>query len=431
MEFKGTIGSMTYSPSRSIVKEGEKFEVVKFEAFSTNSSRTTCVIEFSKNQHVAVTKWVSPKRTRSYPFSRLYEIYHMGTKRVALIPIIKDEGKGEGKNKSNNDRINFTTLSWMNLMNVYVILCWYDSAEAKSSTRITNQRLNDEHVRTELQKINDYQFDAHHWNQRHFEEDFIHVLDQAIASYQRIGAELGVEMHDVRGHQRFRESVIDDRVPGGARLSLDKIRATSVRASTAARNRESLVQHVDEDLSDESEKAVFDLRNRLGGIYPITCDEVFVNESSQVVLIRESKNSSKDSLPSKDDIYDGLFKLLLFRHVLTLQKSNVTYAVSVELRLTGLLNSTLRIPCEPLALETFISANPFKKEEIPLLRRAIEEAANNGIGIVLEPNQMSRIDDPKASSGRLKLSIGLRDGLSKSPVVLSKLFKSLSKKRNP
>ncbi len=43
--------------------------------------------------NVAVCLWVSPKRTRSYPYARVYDILTQeASKKVSIIPIVKDEG---------------------------------------------------------------------------------------------------------------------------------------------------------------------------------------------------------------------------------------------------------------------------------------------------------------------------------------------------
>lgn len=64
--------------------------------------------------------------------------------------------------------------SWMNLLNIYIILAWYEDAERKPGTtdRITNQILNVESVREKLFEVSGYQMTALHWNTTHFEKDF-------------------------------------------------------------------------------------------------------------------------------------------------------------------------------------------------------------------------------------------------------------------
>lgn len=62
---------------------------------------------------IAYSKWVSPKRTRSYPFARLYDILN-APKRITVIPIFKDEGAD-----GDLDRIQYSTISWVNVLEIY------------------------------------------------------------------------------------------------------------------------------------------------------------------------------------------------------------------------------------------------------------------------------------------------------------------------
>jgi len=112
-------------------------------------------------------KWVSPKRTRSYPFARLYNIYGFNSNKITIIPIIKDEGDGSG----NNDRINTINFFWMNLLNIYIILSWYESAEKKpdSDNLITNQKFNNEFIKQKIIEITKSKMTELHWNTEHFE----------------------------------------------------------------------------------------------------------------------------------------------------------------------------------------------------------------------------------------------------------------------
>jgi hypothetical protein len=82
-------------------------------------------------KNIAYARWISPKRTRSYPFARLYDIFHFNTGKVAIIPIIKDEGSDSG----NNDRINYMTFSWMSLLDVFIVLVWHDRTQRKEGGR--------------------------------------------------------------------------------------------------------------------------------------------------------------------------------------------------------------------------------------------------------------------------------------------------------
>ncbi|WP_300692421.1 MULTISPECIES: hypothetical protein [Helicobacter] len=68
----------------------EDLESFTFENINTLPSK--CLINF-KNKALALSKWVSPKRTRSYPYARVYDTFDSGVSKVAtIIPPIKDEG---------------------------------------------------------------------------------------------------------------------------------------------------------------------------------------------------------------------------------------------------------------------------------------------------------------------------------------------------
>ncbi|MCW1295018.1 MAG: hypothetical protein QXP07_04175, partial [Candidatus Parvarchaeum sp.] len=72
---------------------------------------------------VAVSWWVSPKRTRSYPYARVYDTLSFTGKRVTIIPVLKDEGKD-----GDRDFLQWDTVSLMSLLGVYVIISYYSDA---------------------------------------------------------------------------------------------------------------------------------------------------------------------------------------------------------------------------------------------------------------------------------------------------------------
>ena len=176
LSLEGFVRDVRYTPYLG----PEMLKMYDIAQFDVNQAQAYGLINLGvPGNNLAFSKWVSPKRTRSYPFARIYNTYHLNTKKVTIIPIIKDEGAGT----QNNDRINFITFSWMNLLNIYIILAWYEDAERKpgATDRITNQILNVENVREKLIEISRYQMTALHWNTTHFEEDFESTYLNAVA----------------------------------------------------------------------------------------------------------------------------------------------------------------------------------------------------------------------------------------------------------
>ena len=67
---------------------------IDIENFDINDAPSACLLA-DNNHTFAVSKWVSPKRTRSYPFERVFNTLHV-SKKITVIPIVKDEGaKGD------------------------------------------------------------------------------------------------------------------------------------------------------------------------------------------------------------------------------------------------------------------------------------------------------------------------------------------------
>ena len=365
ISLKGFIRDARYIPYLN----PEKFEAYDIAQFDVNQVRAYGLINLgTSGNNLAFSKWVSPKRTRSYPFARIYNTFHFNTKKVTIIPIIKDEGAGT----QNNDRINFITFSWMNLLNIYIILAWYEDAERKPGTadRITNQILNVESVREKLIEVSRYQMTALHWNTTHFEKDFESIYLNAVDGYKKISQEKDVAVHSPRNHLKTLE-----KFKVNSHFSLTSFKEASLPRSYEAAHRETLTTHVLESL-EENTKGIFCISNYLGGQYYLTADEVYW-ERDQLV-IQESKNSSRGKLPSEDDIKDGLFKLILFANMEEVaidEKTNIQFIA--RLKLTGDLIGSLFLPCATEDVFNFCAENRLTQTHQKRLILLNQEAREN------------------------------------------------------
>ncbi|MFM7370506.1 MAG: hypothetical protein ACKO2Z_22505, partial [Sphaerospermopsis kisseleviana] len=117
LHLTGFIKGVTYKPYL-----GEKLQEITIDNFDVNKASAYGLIK-SPITEIAYSKWVSPKRTRSYPFARMYNTYN-SSKIITIIPLIKDEGKD-----GDRDLIQYSTISWMNLLNIYIVLAYYEKAE--------------------------------------------------------------------------------------------------------------------------------------------------------------------------------------------------------------------------------------------------------------------------------------------------------------
>ncbi|MDR1198079.1 MAG: hypothetical protein LBK94_03570 [Prevotellaceae bacterium] len=85
MDIKGKITGIKYT-----VFLYEELQIVDISKFNINNAIPFCLVTDAKHSF-AVSKWVSPKRTRSYPYERVYNTLSV-SKKITIIPIIKDEG---------------------------------------------------------------------------------------------------------------------------------------------------------------------------------------------------------------------------------------------------------------------------------------------------------------------------------------------------
>lgn len=59
-------------------------------AFSNDAA---FILNIQENKQVALSWWVSPKRTRSYPYARVHDTLGFQGKKATIISLLKDEGK--------------------------------------------------------------------------------------------------------------------------------------------------------------------------------------------------------------------------------------------------------------------------------------------------------------------------------------------------
>lgn len=361
--FKGFIRDINYIPHLN-----RQMPIYSIDKFDINLSGSCGIVTLNNLQNnIAFSKWVSPKRTRSYPFARIYNTYHLNTKRVTIIPIIKDEGNGTG----NNDRINSITFSWMNLLNVYIILGWYEDADVVLGTvdRITNQKLSAEYIKNKIFEISSYQMTALHWNTTHFQRDFCTIYLNAVDSYEKISQNKAVALHSPNKHLEVLE-----RFKKNEKFDIETFKQATLLNSFAAANREVLTTHAFEHLGDGS-KGIFSISNYLGGEYHLTADEIY--EEDNLIIIQESKNSSNGKLPAEDDIKDGLFKLILFANLETLFLADVQINFIARLKMTGNIEGYIHLPNTEAEIKSFCRLNNFNKRQIKLLELLNRESSNN------------------------------------------------------
>ncbi len=371
--FHGFIRNVSYFPQ--LIPSAITYSLPDFDI---NQAKSFGVIR-ANDTEIAYSKWVSPKRTRSFPFARIYNTYN-ASKILTVIPVIKDEGRD-----GDLDRINFSTFSWMNLLNIYIVLGNYNHAEKNfrkgqsHKNKLSKQQFDNQAVQSQIREILAYKQSALHWNRSLFEEHLTQIVQKAISDYAEIAAKTGVKVHDHKGSKQWLLKIQQD---------FQEFKNLSNVGSQAASIRESKTIHEQEFLTSHSLKGVFYIQNYLGGEYHLTADEVFMDQDAGIITIQESKNSVQKPFPSQNDIKDGLFKLILFSNLDKLIYAGKETKFTCRLNLTGnQIAGRLEMPCSLSAIDAFIKQNPTLNKKNEQIYQLNLEAKANNIQIVIGGNQ--------------------------------------------
>ncbi len=314
MDLSAKITGISYTPH--LCSSLQTFDFADLErAFS----KSAFILKIDAQNSVAVSWWVSAKRTRSYPYARVYNTLNFSGKRITIIPVFKDEGK-----RGDRDFLQWDTISMMSLIGVHVIIGYY--ADAENSTtypgeKITNQRFDVQSVKNKIEEILSYQSDALHWNLAQA-DNVSEIAQKALDNYEAISRRLNVEMHSLESAKRRIEKLHEGRE---AFMSLSRNQAE------AAQRRETVTLQPKEQVSGT--KGNITIQNYLGGIYYLTLDEVEV-AGADIHLI-EAKHSRRSMLPSANDIKDALIKMFLFTNLGDVQLDGQTYNPKPTMKLTG------------------------------------------------------------------------------------------------
>ena len=356
MDVSAKITGVTYTTF--LCRGLEIFSINDFEYALSNSA--SFILKISENRQVAVSWWVSPKRTRSYPYARVYDTLSFQGKKITIIPILKDEGK-----EGDRDFLQWDTISLMSLLGVYTIVSYYDNAEQSSryTQKITNQRFDMNHLKGEINNLLSYQSDALHWNLDQIDKVGI-IGGKALNSYAAISEKLGVEMHS----KESAEHRILELLKGKENFMI-----LSRKLAEEAQKREVITVQPKENLVSDT-KATLTIQNYLGGLYYFTADEIHI-ENDNLFLI-EGKHSKQSLIPSLGDIKDGLVKMILFTNLKEVKIGDKEYSPIAVLKLTS---------------ETEFSKTLLSKSQLNQLQTLKEEAEKNNFLVVVNDTDLRNL----------------------------------------
>ncbi|PHJ14032.1 hypothetical protein IM41_03165 [Fervidobacterium sp. SC_NGM5_G05] len=312
MQIYGEITKIEYTPF--LCDNLKEYDINKLdEALSQSGS---FILKIDEKNKIAVSRWVSPKRTRSYPYARVYDTLSFMGKKITIIPVIKDEG-----NDGDRDFLQWDTISLMSLFGIYVIIAYYVEAvkNPKYQNKITVQKFDTNYIKDKINELRSYQSDALHWNLEQIDKIY-QIAKLALDSYNRISQKLNVKMHSMEDAQKRIENLYKEK---------EKFKELSRELANKAQRRESITIQPNESLSGT--KAMMTIKNYIGGYYYFTCDEVEIHDNELYLI--EGKHG-KSRYPSVNDVKDGLLKMILYTNLEKICYKNKEYKASPVLKLT-------------------------------------------------------------------------------------------------
>jgi len=357
MNIKGKITGIKYKALLT-----EDLQVIDIENFNINKVPSYFIMKDSENTF-AVSKWVSPKRTRSYPYERVYNTLNV-SKKITIIPIIKDEGAD-----GDRDFLQWDTISLMSLLDIFVIFAYYNKATKNPDykNKIIDFEFNNKYIISKIKEIKQYHSSALHWNLNELNKNFHQIIDKSNEAYSRIEKELGVKLHSQRGIDNFKNRI---------GKNVEKFMQFSREKAEKAQSREIVTTQPKECLTTFT-KAKITITNYLGGQYFFTADEIFIDKN--VVYIIEDKHSRDSILPSTSDIKDGLLKMILYSNLSEVKVNGKKMKSTAILNLTSpKISGSISSEVPVWNRADFLLFNKFSQKQIRFIDILLDEAKENG-----------------------------------------------------
>tara|TARA_Y100001936_G_scaffold4720_1_gene4280 strand:- start:39 stop:1187 length:1149 start_codon:yes stop_codon:yes gene_type:complete len=270
----------------------------------------------------AVSCWVSPKRTRSYPFARvLHTLYQKDCKKITIIPVVKDEGGNmpELRKKPYGDRdyLQYATVMMMTFLGVYLIPAYYVDAELnnrpseRKKMKITKQKFDSIFISKKIQEILKTKKTVQEWNDSirdSISEDLADVIKEKYTNIQR---KTGGKLHDLDVMHKFLKNTFDP----------DNFKSKSARSSAGAAKGETQTSNKKEKTFGFPKAQIsFNIKDIPGECDLTTDGYHIINETLFLLECKHSKNGIK-----ADDIEDALFKYHFFNQINEFSDGNSTY----------------------------------------------------------------------------------------------------------
>lgn len=182
-------------------------------------------------------------------------------KKITVIPVVKDEGFD-----GDRDFIQWDTVSMMSLLDVYVILAYYERAEKNENydNKITSQEFDNQYILDKIQEISAYHSSALHWNLQELNDSFSDIIAKVKSSYAKISKKTNVQMHSEKGIDDFATMISKS-----AKEFMEFSRQKGER-----RTKQRICNHTTQRSLSHFDKGKNTITNYLGGQYFLTVNEI-------------------------------------------------------------------------------------------------------------------------------------------------------------
>ncbi len=339
----------------------------KLENFDINKSAGAFILS-NEREKIAVSRWISPKRTRSYPYERVYDALAFSGKKVTIIPVVKDEGLG-----GERDFLQWDTISLLSLLDVHVVLAYYSDAikNTKRADQITGQKFDNNYVLERLNEIFNFKGTARDWNEKEAKR-LKSVFEKAKLAYREISVNTKTYLHD--------ETALNEIIKL-AETPQKFVEFSRLKARKAQR-RESQTNQPKEALATDTKEKIT-ITNALFGKYFFTVDETR-REPNKIYLI-EAKHSQRVRLTNESDIKDALIKMMIYTNLRNVRVGGKPRGFQPVLKLTSSkINGSINSTAKDEELTKYCSDNLIDSLQRGFLRKLFTEARENKFTVILE-----------------------------------------------
>jgi len=339
----------------------------KLENFDINKSAGAFILS-NEWEKIAVSRWISPKRTRSYPYERVYDTLAFSGKKITIIPVVKDEGLG-----GERDFLQWDTISLLSLLDVHVVLAYYSDAikNTKRADQITGQKFDNNYVLERLNEIFNFKGTARDWNEKEAKR-LKSVFEKAKLAYREISVNTKTYLHD--------ETALNEIIKLAE--TPQKFIEFSRGKAQKAQRRESQTKQPKEALATDTKEKIT-ITNALFGKYFFTVDETR-REANTIYLI-EAKHSQRVRLTNESDIKDALIKMMIYTNLRNVRVGGKPRGFQPVLKLTSSkINGSINSTAKDEELTKYCSDNLIDSLQRGFLRKLFMEARENKFTVILE-----------------------------------------------